>query len=81
MIMVAGESICIAEASRRLGINQNTLRHRVKRGFPLDYCEHRYVTVHGKSMTVAQAAARLGITYNTAYWRFVVSQKQKASRW
>lgn len=76
----AGLTLSLAQWAERLGIQYQTLAHRIRKGWPLDRvltaqnfkgkCQPSLIIEHdGKAMTILQWAAHLGIKPNTLWQR------------
>jgi hypothetical protein len=72
-----GETVCLAEACRRLGLQYKTIHNRILAvGLPpgealnAELRNHVFVTLHGRKMVLAEACKQTGVAYQTA-WRRV----------
>lgn len=71
-VEVGGESVCVAEAARRLGVNDGTIRYRLKKALhkkDISAPVGRSLTLNGETMNMTQWSERLGIKRTTIAMR------------
>lgn len=76
MVDYKGETISLADAAERSGINYDALRERYRKGLRGDelfkplYQRFIFIEHNGKSMTLKALAEEMGVAYSALLWRY-----------